>query len=87
MSSYINDYVIARIRTFVPIAVGAVVAWLATKWGVVIDAETSAAGVSFIAGLAGAVWYQLGSWLATKFSWAGWLLGYPAAPGYGSESA
>jgi hypothetical protein len=76
-----NDKIIARIRTFVPVMVGAVTAYLLTL-GIALDGDTQAALTVALTGVTGTLYYVAASWLGRKWSWAGWLLGYPAIPVY-----
>ncbi|WP_460801466.1 hypothetical protein [Microbacterium sp. GXF6406] len=80
-SPNISNTVIAAIRTFVPIAVGALVTWLATA-NIALDPSSEVAIASGLTALVTAVYWAAATWLARKFPWAGWLLGYPAQPEY-----
>ena len=74
-----QDAVVRWIRTVVPVAVGAGVAWLAAR-GVVVDEQTSAGAVAAIGGLATTVFYTVVAVLESKVSARfGWLLGRPKA--------
>lgn len=77
-----NDYIIGHIRTFVPIAVGWVLAWLGNKLGIVdfadLGPELSGALISFLS----AVYYGLVRLLAERWGWVGIFLGYNKAPAY-----
>jgi len=77
-----NDYVVSLIRTLVPVAVGALVAWLATI-GFDIDSE---ALVAPITGILIAVYYAAARWAESRWPAAGALLGRKAAPTYGGQS-
>lgn len=68
-----RDFILSLVRTYVPIGVGVLVAWLAAK-GVVVDADTSAALVLAIGGLASAAYYALARFLELKFPLLGGLL-------------
>lgn len=76
-----NDFVIGLIRTYVPIGVGALIAWLVTL-GVNIDAETQAALVIAGTGVLQAVYYTVVRVVAERFPWVGALLGVNKAPTY-----
>jgi len=82
-----NDYVIGHIRTYVPIAVGFVLTWLARELGIVIDENTEANLVLAVAGLVSAIYYGAVRALAEKWPWIGSLLGKNKAPTYFEEAA
>lgn len=79
-----NDFFISQIRTFVPLAVGAVLSWLATK-GVHPDITQAdmATAITVLTGLLTALYYTvvrlLERFVSAKF---GWLLGYAQKPTY-----
>ncbi len=77
-----NELVISQIRTLVPVAVGAVVTWLATK-GMTLDDNTVQGLIAFLTGVSTAVYYLVvrlaEKYLSPKF---GWLLGYAKMPVY-----
>jgi hypothetical protein len=77
-----HDALIALIRTFVPSAVGTVVAWAAAR-GIAVDAETSAALAAALVAVCTSVYYAGVTYLERKVNPAfGWLLGAPKAPSY-----
>ena len=80
-----NDTVISFIRTWVPMAAGVALTWLADVLGIAIDESTSATVVAAVVGVLSAVWYALARFLEQKFPWAGWLLGVNKAPAYSAE--
>ena len=69
----LRDYVLSLIRTWVPIGIGVLVAWLAAR-GIILDAETSTALVDALGGVAAAVYYALARLLELKFPFLGGLL-------------
>ena len=71
------------IRTIVPIAVGSLVGWLATR-GVEVDASTI---IPTVDAILAAVYYGVVSAVEQKWPAAGWLLGYPGAPSYAPRAA
>lgn len=75
------NYGLSAIRTAVPLAIGALVAWLTSK-GITVDSSTSEALVSGIGFLVALGYYGLVRWGESKWSWLGWLLGAPVAPTY-----
>lgn len=77
-----NDLVTSWIRSVVPIAVGAVLSWLAANLGVVIDEASQVGLITLFTGVLSAVYYIVVRWLETKFPQVGWLLGLPTQPQY-----
>ena len=76
-----NNVVISLIRTWVPIIVGSVVSWLATRgWN--IDPTTSGGLIVFLTGLFSGVYYGLVRIMEVWFPWMGALLGHTAKPKY-----
>ncbi len=76
-----TSFVIGLIRTYVPIIVGAAVAWLITV-GVNVDAGTQAGAVITLTGLSQAVYYTAVRYGAKKWPSLGYLLGVNKAPDY-----
>ncbi len=79
-----NQFVTGVIRTWVPIAVGAVISWLATR-GMTVDADTQLGLITAATGLIQAGYYLAVRLVAEKFPWAGILLGSNHAPSYELE--
>lgn len=77
-----SDYAVSLIRTFVPAAVAALLTWLASRWGVVIDDTTSVQVTTGVTGLVLAVYYAAARAAESRWPAAGWLLGIPATPEY-----
>lgn len=77
-----NDFLISVIRTAVPVAVGAVLAWLASRAGIILDADSSAALTTSAVAVSVAVYYALARALETRWPWLGVLLGRRAKPVY-----
>lgn len=63
-----NDLVVAWIRTFVPVVVGLVIAWLA-QFGIEIDGDALA--LVFDGAVIG-VWYAISRWLESVAPWFPW---------------
>lgn len=78
-----NDYLVSMVRTLVPAAVAAVLTWLATRWGVVLDEGTSAQVTTGVTSLVLAVYYAAARAAESRWPAAGWLLGAPVKPSYG----
>ncbi len=70
------------IRTYTPIAVGALVTYLARTWGVVIDDHASADLTLGVGGIAMALYYTLLRVAEAKVPALGWLLGVAKQPAY-----
>ncbi len=64
-----SDLVASLIRTAVPALFGTAVAWLAVRYGIVIDDTVSAQVATILAGLAIVGWYALGR--AVEQRWPG----------------
>lgn len=77
----LNDTMISLIRTWVPIAVGAALAWLATA-GLELDVETQTSLVIGLTGLIQGAYYAVVRVLENRFPQIGWLLGKAKAPNY-----
>ncbi|WP_018252531.1 hypothetical protein [Salinispora mooreana] len=75
-----HDYLISLIRTAVPAAVGALLAWLASQAGIVLDADSSTALTAGVVALAVTGYYALVRVAEARGPWLGVLLGTPAAP-------
>lgn len=81
----VSDLAKSVVRTWVPIAVGAVVAWAGTRWGIVVPDDVAGEAVIWIAGAVMAAYYYAARWLegrtgsrwhARLARWLGrWLLG------------
>lgn len=78
----LSDYLTSLIRTGVPIGVGIVAAWMATKLGFVVDEESQANLVATFTGAAIGAYYAAVRWIETKVPWVGWFLGYAKKPKY-----
>ena len=75
-----NQLVISLIRTYVPLAVGAALAWLSTELGIVdLDVQgAQALGVAIVTGL----YYLVARLLERRWPEAGALLGHRSQPDY-----
>lgn len=80
-SKKMNDFVTSHIRTFTPVAVGQLAAWLITL-GIELDADTQAGLILALGGLVTAVYYFIARKLEQKFPSMGWLLGSKKQPEY-----
>lgn len=84
MESMAGNFIIAQIRTWVPIIVGAAISWLVAQ-GVLDEETASAASNAFVIGLTAViqgVYYFTVRVLAERWAWVGYLLGYNKAPDY-----
>jgi hypothetical protein len=77
----VNDYVISLIRTYVPLAVGVLVSWLAAR-GLDLDPATSAGLIAGLTGLLAGVYYTVVRLAEAKWPFLGLLLGHAAKPQY-----
>jgi len=78
----ISNFGISLIRTWVPIAVGFVLSWLAVNAGVVVDDDSKAQLVAGLTAVLIALYYGLVHLLEQKFPKFGWLLGQATRPQY-----
>ncbi len=69
-----NDYLLSLVRTWVPIAVGAVLSWLAVKYGVVVPEDISTELTAGLTGVVTAVYYALVRALERRWPKVGSLL-------------
>lgn len=69
-----GNFVTSLIRTWVPIIVGAVVAWLTSR-GVDIEPEQANGLIAFLSALFSGVYYLAVRWVEQRFPQVGWLLG------------
>ena len=81
----IGNQLAAYIRTFVPMAVGWVLAFLALNYGFEVSAETELALATGLGGFLAATYYFLVNLVAKKWPAAQWLLGYNQTPSYGDD--
>lgn len=69
-----NDYVVSLIRTWVPVAVGAAITWLATEAGIVLDDNTSAIATTAAVAFVTAVYYAAGRAIEQKWPRVGRIM-------------
>ena len=77
-----NPFVISQIRTYVPIAIGALLTWLATTLKIVIDPTSQAGLVALTVGVLSSGYYGLVHLLEQKWPKIGVLLGAAKVPVY-----
>jgi hypothetical protein len=70
----LGNYLISLIRTFVPVAVGAALTWLATHFGIVLDSHTSAQVTIAAVGLVVAAYYAAARAIERRWPALGRLL-------------
>jgi len=75
----LTSWVISRIRTFVPLAAGAVIVWIEHELAVEID---DAAVIPVVYMVTVAAYYEIVRRLERRWPKWGWLLGYPSEPAY-----
>lgn len=76
-----NDIITSLIRTYVPVIVGSLIAWLAAR-GIKVDDATSAAVVTALSGTIILAYYTVIRLLERKFPKVGILLGSTKKPEY-----
>ena len=77
-----HDQIISLIRTYVPVAVGAFLTFLAVRFGVVVPEDVSTGLTTGLVGLVSALYYAVARALEQRWPWLGWLLGVPKQPTY-----
>ena len=77
-----HDQIISLIRTYVPVAVGAFLTYLAVRFGVVVPEDVSTGLTTGLVGLVSALYYAVARALEQRWPWLGWLLGVPKQPTY-----
>jgi hypothetical protein len=77
-----GNYAISLIRTWVPVAVGALASYLLVHFGLDISAGSQAAVIPPLTGGCIAVYYAGVRWVEMKWPAAGVLLGHTAKPVY-----
>lgn len=80
-----SSTIVSLIRTYVPVAVGALVAWLITL-GIQLDAEAQAGLITALTGALIAIYYAIVRALEKRWPWVGVLLGVPAEPLYDTRT-
>lgn len=87
----LSNFVIGAVRTYVPIAVGFLLTWLATSLHVVVDPSSQAGLIGLCVALLSSGYYALARLLEKWQPALGVLLGVPSAPAYqppaGSDAA
>ena len=82
----VNNFVISQIRTYVPILVGALIAWLATM-GLNLDTDTQSGLVIFLTGALQALYYFVARVIERRWPQSGsFLLGSSAKPVYTTDT-
>ena len=82
MPTNFGDYFLSLIRTYVPIAVGGVISWLALR-GIEVNDDTRLLAVTALTGLASAAYYTVARTLEAKWPILGrLLLGSSKIPSY-----
>lgn len=76
-----SNFIIAIIRTVVPMFVGFIIAQLA-RIGLSIPEDIQAEVILTIGTLAASLYYIGVAWLERRFRWFGWLLGVARNPVY-----
>lgn len=76
-----NDLVPSLIRTYVPIIVGTIAAFL-TAHSMTLDPSSIAGLTAFLSGLFNALYYLVARVLESRYPRLGWLLGSPKQPIY-----
>lgn len=83
----LSPFVISQIRTYVPVAVGALLTWLASSLKIVIDPSSQTALVALCTAVLSAVYYLLVRVLEKWQPKLGVFLGVAAKPAYPAVAA
>lgn len=76
-----SNFIIAVIRTVIPIIIGWVVGLLAAI-NIPVDPEIQAGLILSVSTLTASLYYVAVAWLERKWAWFGWLLGVARNPIY-----
>lgn len=77
-----SDYVLSLVRTWVPIGVGAVLSYVAVRWGIVVPEDISTELTVGLTGIVIALYYGIVRALEKRWPWFGKLLGAARKPAY-----
>lgn len=77
-----SDQIVSLIRTYVPIAVGAFLTWLAATLDVAVPEEASTGLIIGLTGLVAALYYAVARVLEQRWPWLSVLLGSRKQPAY-----
>lgn len=77
-----SDYVTSLVRTWVPVLVGSMLAWLAVNLGFVVDEQTQTGIVLGLSGVLISLYYAVVRWAAKRWPRAELLLGAAKQPTY-----
>lgn len=69
-------------RTYAMLAAGAFITWLARRWNVILDADSSQALAIGMMGVVSAIYYTIVRLLEQKSRVFGWFLGLAKQPKY-----
>lgn len=78
----VGNVIVANVRTFVPIAVGALLTWVAAKLGIVVDDNTRMTAAALAVTIVTAAWYYVVHAIEQEWPNVGWLFGQAALPYY-----
>lgn len=71
----VSNFVLSLIRTYIPIAVGVALTWLATRLDFVLDEQSSAGVVTLAVAAVSGLYYLVARWLEGLFPWVSVFLG------------
>lgn len=74
-----SDTIVSYIRTYVPILVGTVLAWIGKELGIELDSPELKTGFTV---LVIAIYYAVARTLEKRWAFMGYLLGVPKQPSY-----
>jgi hypothetical protein len=77
-----SDLVLSYIRTYVPIGIGALLSYIAVRWGIGVPEDVSKEVAVAVTALVVALYYGIVRALEKKWPWFGTLLGAKKEPVY-----
>lgn len=77
-----SDLILSYVRTYVPVAVGSAVAWVAVHWGIVVPEDLEAQAAIVLTGAVVLAYYTLVRALEKRWPAFGKLLGSAKKPVY-----
>lgn len=77
-----NNTATSFIRTWVPVAIGSILAWLMQRYNIIIPQEFYAQATELVTALVIAGYYGIVRLIEIKVPWVGWFLGRAGRPVY-----
>lgn len=77
-----SNLLVSYIRTYVPLAIGALLSWIAVRWGIGVPDDVSKEATVAVTALVVALYYGIVRLAEKKWPWMGNLLGSAKKPLY-----